>query len=79
MRSLIAQVPSECSLSFQIIAPLCAERRRTDGLSCRMRFSPGRHRSTIAEQVGYQSEAAFSKAFKRQNRQSPGEYRESKH
>lgn len=33
----------------------------------------------IAEQVGYQSEAAFSKAFKRQNRQSPGEYRKSKH
>lgn len=29
----------------------------------------------IAEQVGYESEAAFSKAFKRQIRQSPGEYR----
>ena len=33
----------------------------------------------IAEQVGYQSEAAFSKAFKRQIRQSPGEYRKSQH
>ena len=33
----------------------------------------------IAQQVGYQSEAAFSKAFKRQIRQSPGEYRKSQH
>ncbi len=31
----------------------------------------------IAEQVGYESEAAFSKAFKRQSRQSPGKYRKS--
>ena len=33
----------------------------------------------IAQQVGYESPAAFSKAFKRLLRQSPGEYRQSTH
>ena len=33
--------------------------------------------SDIAQQVGYESEAAFSKAFKRQTGQSPSQYRQN--
>ncbi len=37
--------------------------------------SPDRSMAEVADHVGYRSEAAFSRAFKRQFAQSPGAFR----
>ena len=47
-------------------------------LAARLLHTPGTKVGQIASQVGYDSEAAFSRVFKRYTRMSPAAYRDNR-